>query len=181
MHIMLDLETMGVSENSAIVSIGAYAFDFSVEFRSDFHIGVDLVSCEKAGLSVEADTVTWWLKQSPEAIGQLNILQKVSISDALVRFAHFIGMVDVIANGNPVYIWGNSSSFDNKILRNAYSKTKIPIPEFKDMDYRTIKTMSKQFGLPDVETFREDGVKHDALSDAKTQAHHLISVLKKWK
>ena len=181
MHVMLDLETMGTSGNSALISIGAYAFDFVHEFRADFHEGVDLVSCERLGLSVEADTVSWWLKQDPQAITSLVELPKIDIHEALKRFGHFLSMVNIITEGEPLYVWGNGIDFDNKILRNACEKAKITLPKFKDMDFRTIKTMARQYTFPDVESFRKDGVLHNALSDAKTQAEYLMEVLKKWK
>lgn len=71
-----------------------------------------------------------------------------------------------------VRVWGNGSDFDNVILRNAYAAIGSTYPwRYNDnMCYRTIKNLA-----PDVKMARQ-GVHHNALDDARSQALHLIAI-----
>ena len=57
-HVMLNLETMGYEGRSAIISIGAVAFDpKSGVLGETFYANVDLTSCLDQGLEVNGATV----------------------------------------------------------------------------------------------------------------------------
>lgn len=67
-QVMIDLETMGTSTNSAIMSIGAVVFDIkSGNIGNKFEVHIDLNSSIKAGFDIDADTIYWWLKQNKDA------------------------------------------------------------------------------------------------------------------
>lgn len=68
-HCSLDLETMGTIPGSAIVAIGAVQFELDGKYMLGrrFYRTVDLASCIEAGLTVDGDTVMWWLGQSDAA------------------------------------------------------------------------------------------------------------------
>lgn len=86
-HLMLDLETMSNKGNAAIVSIGAVAFEPSTgELGPEFYLTVDLVSCEKLGLHIDADTVLWWMKQSSEARAAIVDEDSRTIQSALLAY-----------------------------------------------------------------------------------------------
>lgn len=166
--IMLDLETMGVKPYSPIVAIGAVLFDpKSDQIGETFYQLIDLQSCEDAGLKICADTVLWWLRQSDAARGQLcnPSLERTSLKNALLDFSMWVP--------EGAKVWGNGSDFDNVILESAYEVCgqKVPWNYWNNRCYRTVKNLK-----PSVEIVRE-GVHHNALDDAISQAKHLQRIL----
>lgn len=168
MHIMIDLETMGTSPNAPIISIGAVLFD-SEEIGEPFYEVIDLKSAVKAGAVMDPATVIWWMEQSDEARSALTG-EGLPIRAVLDDFANFVdsAKLDWGVSG----VWGNGAAFDNVILAEAYKRLDMDVPwEFwRDKCYRTVKGM-----YPDVQIKRV-GTHHNALSDAKTQAEHLIRI-----
>ena len=72
MHVMLDLETWGTRPGSALRSIGAVTFGLNAtSVGARFYRNIDKESCLLAGLTVDTETVSWWLKQAPEAVAYL--------------------------------------------------------------------------------------------------------------
>lgn len=110
MEIMLDLETMGNGSNSAIIAIGAVAFDTN-GVKDKFYQQVNLKSSVDAGMEMDASTVLWWLKQSDSARKAFKDNEKsLSIANALVEFSMFCESVKVCG------VWGNGAAFDNVLL-----------------------------------------------------------------
>jgi hypothetical protein len=175
-HVMVDLETLGTSPGSVILSIGAVEFDpQGTEIKAgpgyQFHQHIDLVDSMQQGFGVKADTLLWWLNQSDEARSRIvrGQVGAPAIKYALSRFADWCLMGAAIKE---VVIWGNGASFDNALLSEAYLKMRVDPPwEFwNDRCYRTIKGE-----YPDVKLVRE-GTHHDALHDAISQAKHLQAI-----
>lgn len=162
-NIMIDLETMGQKGNAAIIAIGAVYFDNN-GLGDEFYVLVDIQSCVDIGMEIDASTVMWWMKQSDEARSAFSD-KSSSIFLALDHLREFMGSSSVL--------WGNGSDFDNVILANAYDKLnqQLPWKFWNSRCYRTMKNMFK-----DVKMVRE-GVHHNALSDAITQAKHLVKIV----
>lgn len=166
--LMVDLETMDNKPTSAIVSIGAVFFD-KTGLGPQFYKRVNLQSSIDAGLTVNGDTVMWWLKQSEQARLEL-AKPSEELRDVLVDFYRFI---EAESSRKEVRVWGNGASFDNAILANAYAATNLTLPwEFwNDRCYRTLKSM-----YPTVKLQRS-GDYHNARDDAKSQANHMIEFM----
>jgi hypothetical protein len=160
---MLDLETMGNVPDAAIVSIGAVRFDEML--RDEFYENITLKSCNETGLTVDADTVSWWMQQSPEAFSYLQE-NPIHLLAALTKFSDWVG--------RNAEVWGNGASFDNVILSSAYRAAGLPQPwkYWNDRCYRTMAALHPGVKRPDF------GTKHNALDDAKSQAIHLIGILR---
>lgn len=176
-HIMLDLETMGNSSDSAIVSIGAVVFDPTTgDLGQEFECHIDLESSEKFGV-IDSSTVKWWLQQSDEARKATFGKPGISIGSALHQFNDWLLSVD--AKPNKLAVWGNGAGFDNVILMNAYKNTGI-IPRFvhwNDLDVRTIVEMGKSIlGIDPKKTMAREGAHHSALDDAKFQAQYVSEI-----
>lgn len=171
MHIMLDLETMGTKSNAAIVSIGAVSFDKDRVF-DEFYIPICLQDSVSCGLSMDAGTVLWWLDQPKEAIRAFHNSEVKGLDEALYSFADWTAL-----QGDPqtIFMWGNGPDFDNAILWNAYRIRGITAPwEWnKNRCFRTVKAL-----VPSAKMERS-GVVHNALDDARNQAHHLIYCTKR--
>jgi len=168
MKVMLDLETMGNNSNSAIIAIGAVAFNDN-EVTSKFYTEINLQSAIDCGGMVDGLTITWWLKQSDDARKAFeNNDDAPHIMLALQSFSKWYKEI----KGDQV--WGNGAMFDNTILGNAYKNNTLTVPwEFRnDMCYRTVKGMNKHIKLERVGTY------HNAVDDAESQALHLINILK---
>lgn len=69
-------------------------------------------------------------------------------------------------------VWGNGAGFDNVLVSSAYEAIKVPKPWGFSQD-RCYRTMKNEF--PQV-TMEREGTHHDALSDAVSQAKHLIAI-----
>ena len=166
-NIMLDLETMGVSANSAIVAIGAVEFDADLGVIDRFYEVVDLQSCIDKGLDIDGNTVMWWMKQSNDARKAL-YKGGIPLCDALKKFKEWLGK-------DNVQIWGNGSDFDNAILTNAFQKFKVmaPWPYHSNRCYRTLCYSFPKFEMERVGTY------HNAVDDAEYQAKYLIELVKK--
>lgn len=173
-HIMVDLETMGLSADAAIISIGAVAFDPErKQWTHKFYTPVHLASSVKAGMSVDPHTVLWWLKQSDGA--RSAIQGGDELEQALAKFSNFVATVQNTPD-EAVCIWGNGSDFDNAILATAYRLTgsKQPWKFWNNRCYRTVKNLWDPTG----QHFERKGEHHNALDDAFSQAEHLMRIWK---
>ena len=165
-HIMVDLETADTKPTAAIFSIGAVAFT-AAGVTQKFHAVVDLQSCVDAGLTINGDTLYWWLQQSDQARRGITGGPHDCLSAALRDFGDFVRV-----QGDDVCVWGNGAAFDNAILQNAYAACALPLPWkfWNDRCYRTAKVLAPHIAS------RRVGTHHNALDDAETQALHLIEI-----
>lgn len=166
-NIMVDLETMGTGAGAVLLSIGAVKFGAD-GLGEEFYTVIDVDSCMKAGLTVDASTLVWWMKQSAAARKAITRSDSESLFDALTAFTKFVG------DKKTAKIWGNGASFDNPILSRAYSAINLEQPWdfWNDRCYRTVKALlgsSIEYVKPEIP--------HHALEDAKAQARHLIEIL----
>ena len=162
---MIDLETLGNKPGSVIVSLGAVKFgDNAIE--DTFYCRVDAASCVALGLKMDAQTVLWWMKQDDAA--RLEIAKPgEALVEVLERFSQWLGDPEA-------EVWGNGASFDNVLLTCAYEAAKLRVPwkYTNDRCYRTLRNLR-----PEVKMQRS-GELHNALEDARSQALHLIEILR---
>lgn len=171
-NIMVDLETLGTAPGSAILSIGAVVFaPHSADIKDTFHMHLKLEDSVAAGFTVSASTMLWWLAQSEDARSGI-IRGQVGAHAVRNVLGTFTDWCLTGASIGEVVMWGNGASFDNAVLSEAYRKLDMRQPwEFwNDRCYRTIKGE-----YPTVKLVRE-GVHHDALADAISQAKHLQAI-----
>jgi hypothetical protein len=154
-RVMLDIETLGLERGASVVSIGAVRFD-SDGLGETFERTISLTSCQRAGLTIDAETLEWWLTQDEEALEQLS--GGDSLATTLEAFSEWYGDADEI--------WANSPSFDCELLEAAYHAVDRDEPWsfYEERDFRTISS------LPVAADVEFDGVEHDALDDAIHQA-----------
>jgi len=167
-HCMIDLETMGLTPDSAIVSIGAVIFDPRYQVTNKhktFYVELDW---ESQGRHCDPKTKIWWAAQGDKARCALNGLEE--LPDVLTDLSDFLP--------GDVRVWGNGPTFDISILEDTYRQCNIEIPwKFWNVrDCRTVLDMyeSKRGGL----NRGLGGIKHNALDDAINQANNIS---KMWK
>jgi exodeoxyribonuclease VIII len=170
-EVMLDLETMSLQPNAAVIAIGAVTFDLkTLTLGERFYTNVDLVSCQEYGLHIDAGTVKWWLSQSEDA--RKGVTGKASpLSAALQNFAEWLE-----ASTLPVKercIWGNGANFDPVVLEQAYVACSIEVP-WKFWGVRCFRTLKNLW--PHVEADKRQGTHHNALDDAVHQVEHIFKI-----
>jgi exodeoxyribonuclease VIII len=174
-NLMIDLETMGNGSVAAFTSISAVAFNpFTGDHNYKFECHVDLQSAFDHGLTPDASTVIWWLKQGENARRMLTDgqAQSTHIMQALSDFAHFIQTKT--AGVDDICVWGNGATFDISILENAYKKGSLEVP-WKSWNVRDVRTISAL--IPSVKkntTFK--GIKHHGISNCLHQVEYVSCV-----
>lgn len=167
-NIMIDMETLGVSVYSPIISIAAVFFEIDGSVGKTFYRVVDLKSALSHG-QVEPSTLAWWMSQSDEARKIFSDPGAISLELVLRDLDAFITEED---NSESVKVWGNGSSFDNAILAQAYRDFGISLPwRFRnDRDVRTIVDLAKCLkSIDPLKLAIREGVYHNALADALFQ------------
>lgn len=172
--VMLDLETLGTRPGCAILSIGAVVFNrHSGELGPEFYMVVNRKSCAAKGMKEDPLTLAWWNRQSAEARKVLEDAETAAngLGGALVQFTAFLQKF----GKRDLHIWGNGADFDQPILSACYDVAGYPAPWlfYNNRCYRTLRA------LGNVKAEHHHGVAHNALDDAKTQAHQAINILKK--
>ncbi|EFH8600773.1 exonuclease [Escherichia coli] len=177
-HLMIDLETMGTNANAPIVVIGAVFFDPQTgEIGPVFYIVISLTDTMNTGAVPDGGTIEWWLKQSSEARAAI-LTDQVKLKDALSRFREFI---NEYSDEKFVQVWGNGATFDNAILRRSYERQGIPCPwrYHNDRDVRTIVELGKTIDFDARTVIPFEGVRHNALDDARHQAKYVSAIWQK--
>lgn len=164
-NVMLDLETLGTKPGCKILSIGACTFADDASILSDRKTYYAVIDRNTQALLEDPATVNWWYAQDKEAQKELfeNVGQ-IHITQALHEFAMWLTALN-LENKYKVRIWGNSASFDLKILEHVYLLYNLPVPwAYKnEMCFRTLKNL---FAV----SFPANEKPHHALSDAIWQA-----------
>lgn len=180
-HVMIDIETMGNRPTSAIMSIGAVVFDpfeSTVDISKSLSLKVSLESCMSYGLTVDASTIEWWLRQSEGA--RDGIITEKWMTHPL------LASLDGLSRWMPygAIVWAHGPSFDLVILENAYRAVKQPCP-WSFRSARCTRTIYDLAGV-DLKTtgLREGHIDHNALDDAFHQAravqiaYHRLGIIK---
>lgn len=163
-RVMIDIETLGRDPGAAILSVGAVRFDLRDVHGDPFHRSISLESCQNAGLSIEAETLEWWLDQDDAAKEVLTGGE--SLHGVLTSFRSWYGDADEV--------WANSPAFDCSILEAAGEAVGVEMPWafYEERDFRTLKELPVDVDVD------QDGTDHDALDDAIYQARVASSVLR---
>lgn len=178
-HVMIDLETMGLRPNAAIVSIGAVHFKPVVdgaglpdlEQVDAFYTPVSLKSCLDLGLTTDQSTVDWWNKQSAEARSSWQQEGAPTLPDALSAFSAWLRRDSDERSIRP---WGNGADFDLVLLKSAYDALNADPPwrYYNHRCYRTIKSLFPVAEMP------RHGTHHNALDDAQHQYNVLCQIVR---
>jgi exodeoxyribonuclease VIII len=185
-HVMVDLETMGVRPGAPIISIGAVLFDPNTQdtvqaLRSrGFFRRIDVEDAATHSNGVEPATLKWWLTQEDAAIKALVGADAVGLREALKEFRQYC--VDRFARGADLFfadhprfpkacaIWAKGPDFDCKMLEAACARVDERMP-ISFQHYRDVRT-AQNMAWPDPEDRPkfDVGTAHNALDDAIEQA-----------
>jgi len=185
-NIMLDLETLSTDSNAVILVIAAIRFNRkeitewnpqscnqSVLTNLDtFYRRIYINSCVELGMDINESTENWW-NNLPDDIKYESLVNpdRVRIQQGLYEFSKWVNET----NNNK--IWGNGSSFDCVILKNAYKNARLKCPwkYWNERDLRTMVDISniEKHELPQFEE------KHNAIYDCYYQIITLAECFKR--
>lgn len=178
-EVMIDIETMAVSSDAAILTIGAVKFDrnetnYDISKMDRFYARIDQQSCVDLGLKVDPNTVAWWSKQDKKVSNEIfSTIDRFDIKTTLESFSKWYGN-----NITTTHVWGHGSHFDIPIMENAYKACglKPPWGFWQVRDTRTI------YEFANVERPNMyNNMKHHAMYDAFRQMVAVQNAFKKLK
>lgn len=176
MDVMLDIETFGNTSTAAIVQVAAVLFDRNTGKEIDsFKAEVDPVSSVDAGMTMDAQTVMWWLQQSKPAQKSITKQPRGSIREVLTNFNTFISRHE--PNPRNVIVWCHAT-FDFPIMENAYKLLNINSP-WHYRSARDLRTLVDLGGVDVYNDYANNGTAHDALDDCRFQVKYTYDCLKK--
>lgn len=160
-HVMLDLETLGVSPDAMIVSIGAISWNQITKETKEFY---KAIHTDKNVGTIDVSTVKWWMKQKDRTKEVFFDETAVSLFSALSEFIKFFPP--------DALLWSNGVDFDKMLLEDKYKRLGLPVPwkYWNTRCFRTFKNIIK------VDYKIENG--HNALDDARNQMAYLALGLK---
>lgn len=164
MHLMIDLETLGLSSQPPLLQIAAATFDPMGEgVIAEFNAHVDPQSCLDLGTRIEWGTIEWWLKQSDEARSVITSAYRISITHAMQDLTGFCRINGVR------FAWSHGLSFDIPII-SAYAR-RLNIKE--PWSYKDVRDTRTLFDLVDIDVWETaksvSGPTHDAVIDVRKQ------------
>ena len=164
---MIDIETMGVRPNSAVVSIGAVAFEpmnldtvdsIMLDNRA-FYVVLNLG--KQKTRHFDPGTIYWWLKQSPEA-------QKAVLGgeEGVAPYGALMSLNGFIRKHSTKISWCLGATFDHVIVEDLYRDAGLdnPVQYHKQYCMRTLAgvLLVDRPKIPEL-------VGHNALDDAIKQ------------
>lgn len=167
----LDIETMDIGPEAAVLSIGARIFTKDGPTKG-FEVFIDQNLAQQFG-TLSMDTIKWWNKQDPLVYEKV-FGGRLHPSDAVHQFMQFV------AQHQPETVWANSPSFDCVILRHLFKQVNLTFPfHFTvERDFRTLFAIGRDINV-DTRDCWEGMRAHMALDDATAQAKAGARILTK--
>lgn len=171
--VMVDLETMGTTPDTVVLTLGAvrfdpYADDRVKEDRENEKLYLRFVLETQDARSISEDTLKWWADQSDEARAEAfdDGDDRIDLEDGLRQFTRFFK--------GATKIWSHGATFDIVILENAYIEHDLGKP-WKFWNARDTRTM---FDLGHDPEMPKEGL-HHALADSMRQVIGVQNVYRK--
>lgn len=186
-HVMIDIETMAVGVDAAVISIGLAEFDPStnsilekIELRNTFG------AQRGCGRKFDPETVEWWMQQEKAAQETLFVEPRFEEGHEMAQ-AMQDWLLALTPNGwagqDKVALWAKPPSFDIGILRDYFSSVSVQWWGRRRNEFcvRTTLMTAKANGWTDILKMERAGVKHGALNDAIHQANQVMAVMERLK
>jgi hypothetical protein len=178
-HMMIDIETLDVEVNAAIIAIGALTFNprgEGFDTEDTYHVTISKRSNLAHKRSVSKSTEAWWAQQDQAAQDSVFKGPHVPLHLALYNFARWVNK----RKPTCTRVWAKSPDFDCSILNHACKEQNVYWP-FKFWEARCVRTiMELAYPEGDFPSVEVTGPLHDALADAKKQvlevqhAYHVL-------
>lgn len=165
--VMVDIETVGTAPGCGVLSIGAVTFGPD-GLGHRFYINASLASSTALGLTIDPDTITWWLNQSRDSQDAAFQSDAPALLDALMMFS------DWYLSIGPERVWCHGATFDVPVLDAAYRAARMSPP----WQYWQVRCTRTLYDLAGVKVDRSKGTHHNALDDAINQAEAAVRALR---
>ena len=168
--LMLDIETYGQGSNATILAIAAVEFDLKTgETGREFYHTIKADGQSRWDRVSDKSTMDWWSKQSYEARKHVFGGDQLNLGAAMKRFVNWIGNTDYA-------VWGNGSSFDCVITKNAIEACgyECPWKFWNERDVRTLVHLNPYIK----KNTPFEGVPHYAPDDCKHQIKYCHNIYK---
>lgn len=182
---MLDIETFGLSEGSAVAQIALvpYLINDPLGYMKGFVISLPAQPQLDLGRGMEAGTMDWWFDQCEVAVQQMRESLKAGTHDVifsnLVALAEFVR--DLETNYEIVELYSKGAGFDTRICKNLFSQFSVNWPfNYKlERDLRTLMALADL--SKDEVSFQQGLTPHVAVDDARHQIAQLEVSLERLK
>jgi hypothetical protein len=169
-HLMIDMETMAVSPNAVVLSLGAVHFNpWGNGYGDKIYFRINIDDQDALGREIDPNTLDWWATQDPA------IMEEAFSIDNRIPLAEAVDIFHKFAWGCDAY-WSHGATFDLVIIENLYRQLGRPVPwnYWQLRDTRTLFDLGFDPDMP-------KGGKHDALQDAIRQAVGVQNIYAKMK
>lgn len=175
MEVMFDVETLSLSPNAVIVSLGAAKFDRAGRVWGTFFRRLDMESQLRGGREVSQSTLLWWLEQEESAMWKNFRGDRSPVTTALLEFSTWCHQ-DIVNHAGETTMeevtryWANGPKFDATLVESlaAWSGMSVPWTYRQLADMRTLVNES-HYRIDDHVT-RFEGRAHDPVHDSLVQA-----------
>jgi len=168
--LMVDLETLAVSPDAVVLSLGAVHFNpWGNGYGDKLSFRINIDDQDLLGREVDPNTVEWWSKQDPVVMEEaFSPDDRIPLEEAMEKFHKFAWGCDTF--------WAHGATFDLVILENIMKQLKRPFPwsYWQLRDTRTLFDLGYDPDMP-------KGGLHDALQDAIRQAVGVQNIYAKMK
>ncbi len=170
-HATIDIETLGTSPDTVVLTIGGIKFDPMEDdgLHSEFYYRLNADEQIDMGRTVDEKTLEWWETQSEEVKAEaLDTNDRIPVEETLKALNKWLVGVDKI--------WCQGPVFDIGILENLYKQIGL----HHNWQFYIIRDSRTLFGLMDKDPRKEiDFAAHNALADAIVQSLCIQKVYKK--
>jgi len=167
--LMIDIESLSLKKNAAIISMGYLIFDSEKETKFKHEVLTVIDQCENFnGRDVNWDTIKFHLGLTQETHQYLMTDFSVLLKQALINLS------DYIKKHKPKRVWANGICFDISVLENCYEQYELEIP-WKYNQVSDARTLYKAYPLHPMgwaeAKSKVKGDAHNPLYDSRVQAH----------
>lgn len=185
LQVMLDIETLGKPQDglTPIVSISLIPFNETAMFKElGFHIRIDMrdydvMKFQGTNISVNMETVMWWMNQSEEARKEFQG-GDTTLKDALNFVKKYIEHLDMWSDTRGTMVWAKSPDFDVTLcnqwmceLNQEY--TRITPYNTARCVRTTLDDAKYVYKVGDIPSFKEEITEHNPSDDCIKQIKQL--------
>lgn len=166
-HVAIDIETMGLTTDSLVVSVGMVAFNGHT-ILSRLYTPINYQ--DQASRLVDARTVEWWSNQ-PAAVQEALFMSKSAFAPTVKRTHQMIEKF--IELTKPAGVWGFGADFDNATMNHLFRSKGMDLPWSYRANRcgRTLKALFPEAAQPS-----SKGIHHNALADAEWLAESIMLI-----
>jgi hypothetical protein len=165
--VMIDIETLGLSPNSVILTIAAVRFNRQTgEVTGGTHLRVNPNQSDRR---IDEASLRWWFTQPSKSIADV-LSGHAALPEALRLLSEFIRADDIV--------WSQGTDFDFPVLQDAFDECGLPVP-WKYFAKRDNRTVYDVCGF-DPRSIEREGTYHNALDDCRHQIKCVVAAMQKF-